>query len=34
MAVSELIIITILPCTEKTQKILVDGNNKLTKKHD
>ena len=34
MVVSELIIITILPCTEETQKIFVDGNYKLRKKHD
>lgn len=34
MAVSELIIITVLPCTEETQKIFVVGNYKLKKKHD
>lgn len=34
MAVSELIIITILSCTEETQKIFVDGNYELKKKHD
>lgn len=33
MEVSELIIITILPYTEETQKISVDGNYKFKEKH-